>query len=68
MFRGMVVCRPLFVTPNRPPPLVTVIFVGTPVVKQKLQAHEGIWLGTGRSSQSAAEPIEQHAVVLDGSS
>lgn len=23
---------------NRPPPLVTVIFVGDPVVKQKLQA------------------------------
>lgn len=40
---------------NRPPPLVTVIFVGIPVVKQKLQAYEGIWSVNGQGSLFAAD-------------
>ena len=54
MLRGMVVCRPLL-SSCRLPPLVTVMFVGSPVVKQKLQAHEGIWLANEQVSQFAAD-------------
>ena len=57
MFRGMVVCRPLLVAVPRmlvlPAPLVTVMFVGSPVVKQKLQAHEDICSVNAQGSRFA---------------